>query len=78
MKANQIESCQKCFLVKIYKWHKKLSHTDLIKKKTWRGVFEIDVCAAAKHKSLTSLNFLFYKLIFNNFVKYRSIHPEVT
>ena len=32
MKENQIESCQKYFLVKIYEKHKKASRADLIKK----------------------------------------------
>ena len=37
MKENQIESCQKCLLVKTYEWHnKKASRADLIQKKKKR------------------------------------------
>ena len=32
MKKNQIESYQKCLLVKTYEWHKKASRADLKKK----------------------------------------------
>ena len=31
MKENQIESCQKCLLLKTYEWHKKHSGADLMK-----------------------------------------------
>ena len=32
MKENQVESSQKCLMVDIYEWHKKVSRADLIKK----------------------------------------------
>ena len=35
---NQIESWQKCFLLKAYEWHKKASCADLIKKKPDAGL----------------------------------------
>ena len=50
MKENQIESCQKCLLVKTYKCHKKISCADLIKKRPDGRILITDVFAAAKHK----------------------------
>ena len=54
MKENQMESCQKCLQVKTYKWTKKPSDADLIKKEAWRSALKIDTCAAAKHKIISS------------------------
>ena len=55
MEEYQIESCQKCLLVKTYEWHthKKVSHADLIKKGLTRCVKK-DAYAAAKHKIILS------------------------
>ena len=47
--GESIESCQKCLLVKTYKWHKKSFTRYLIKKRP-DVVLKIDASAAAKHK----------------------------
>ena len=38
MNENQVESCQKCLMVDIYEWHKRVSRADLIKKDVTRYV----------------------------------------
>ena len=51
MKADQIESYQKCLPVKIYEWHeKKASRVDLLKN-SWFGLLKIDACVAAKQNN---------------------------
>ena len=60
MKENQIESCQKCLLLKTYEWHKKRSTRCFIQKKAWDGVLKIDACAAAKHKTIFHGLMIFY------------------
>ena len=47
MKENQIESCQKCLLVKTYECTKKASRAGLVKR---CSLLKIDMCVAAKHK----------------------------
>ena len=47
MKENQIESCQKCSLVKNYEWHKKKSFASWFNKKWPDTVLKIDAYAAS-------------------------------
>ena len=54
MKENQRESCQKCFLVKTYEWHKKSFMRWINQEKNWLRMLKIDACAAAKLKSILS------------------------
>ena len=42
MKENQTERCQKCFLVKTYKWHKKSFTRWFNQKRTWCSMLKMN------------------------------------
>ena len=50
IKENQIESCQKCLLVKTCGWHKKNFMHWFNQKQAWNSALKIDGCMAAKRK----------------------------
>ena len=68
MKENQIQNCQNCLMVKTYAWSPGASGADLIKKKDWRSVLKIDVCAVAEHAII--LSWPYTKLYFSCWIKF--------